>query len=109
MGSSPPSAYALLSTAAGLGRRIVEEAVWHRGRCGWVGADVDDEDPYGGYFGAIYRALGPDFYGGTSGIALFLAELWAATGEADVRRTALGAIRQALAHADNFLGNRCAP
>ena len=45
----------------------------------------------------IYATLGADLYGGTAGIAVFLAELAAATGEAGCRRTALGAIRHALA------------
>ena len=40
----------------------------------------------------------PSLYGGTSGIALFLARLYAATGERLFRRTALGALRPALAH-----------
>ncbi|MGO9781820.1 MAG: lanthionine synthetase LanC family protein [Streptosporangiaceae bacterium] len=44
-----------------------------------------------------YATLGPDLYGGTAGIAIFLAELTAATGGTDCRRTALGAIRHALA------------
>jgi lantibiotic modifying enzyme len=39
----------------------------------------------------------PDLYGGTSGIALFLARLHAATGERIFRMTALGALRHALA------------
>jgi len=44
-------------------------------------------------------ALGPELYGGTSGIAIFLAQLFALTGELELRRTAEGAIRQALAQA----------
>ena len=44
-----------------------------------------------------HATLGADLYGGTSGIAVFLAELAAATGGAGCRRTALGAIRHALA------------
>jgi lantibiotic modifying enzyme len=41
-------------------------------------------------------------YGGTSGAALFLAELYRATGDAAARTTALGAIRQALSRADSI-------
>ncbi|GAC1350157.1 MAG: hypothetical protein NVSMB27_29990 [Ktedonobacteraceae bacterium] len=48
----------------------------------------------------IYKALGPELYDGTSGVALFLAELHAITGDTAARRTALGAIRQALSLVD---------
>ena len=44
-----------------------------------------------------HAALGFDLYGGTSGIALFLAHLNSLTGEQGPLRTARGAIRQALA------------
>lgn len=44
----------------------------------------------------MQAALGSDFYGGTSGVAWFLAELFAATDDTEIRRTALGAIEQAL-------------
>jgi lantibiotic biosynthesis protein len=43
-----------------------------------------------------YRALGVDLYGGTSGVALFLGELYAVTGEEALRETARGALRHAL-------------
>jgi lantibiotic modifying enzyme len=43
-------------------------------------------------------------YGGTSGIALFLAELGAATGAETLRKTALGAIRQSLMRETESLG-----
>jgi lantibiotic modifying enzyme len=45
--------------------------------------------------------LGPELYSGTSGLALFLAELHAATGDATARRTALGAIDRALERVDD--------
>jgi lantibiotic modifying enzyme len=46
-----------------------------------------------------YATLGPDLYEGTSGIAFFLAELAAVTGDELFRRTAEGAIAHALARA----------
>ncbi len=93
----PPAAAAatgatdLLAAASGIGERLVREAVWYRGRCNWIGAD-----------GAApaHRALGPSLGHGTAGIALFLAQLHAATGAQAIGRTARGAIGQALAHAD---------
>ena len=88
---------ARVEAAAHVGRRICEQAVWHDGRCNWVGA-LPDEDAYGRTI-INYAALGPDLYGGTSGVALFLAQLHAVTGDPGARRTALGALRHAYAHA----------
>ena len=48
-----------------------------------------------------FAALTPDLYAGTSGVALFLAELFAVTREPESRRTALGAIRQAVSRVDD--------
>jgi len=85
----------LLAAASAIGERLVREAIWYRGRCNWIGAETSD--------GATraqpaHRALGPALGDGTAGIALFLAELHAATGAEPVRHTALAAMRQALAH-----------
>lgn len=88
-----------LEAAQWLGRRICQQAFWHEGRCNWVGA-LPDEGPYGQTV-INYAAFGPDLYDGTSGVALFLAELHAATGDRECRRTALAALRHALAHADD--------
>ena len=78
-----------LRAAGEIGRRLVQGAVWHEGRCNWMGKQATK-----------YSALGPELYAGTSGIALFLSELSAATGDAAARKTALGAIRQALSRLD---------
>ncbi len=78
-----------LAAAGGIADRLVRAAVRYRGRCNWVGPD-----------GAGRRALGPDLGGGTAGIALFLSELHAASGDPAARQTALGALAQALGHAD---------
>jgi lantibiotic modifying enzyme len=97
---SPPTttrAQDLLATAAGIGDRLVREVVWYRGHCNWVGPDA----AHGvGRLRPVYRALGPELSGGTAGVALFLAQLHAATSDGIVRSTALGAIDQALAHVD---------
>jgi lantibiotic modifying enzyme len=82
-----------LATAAGIGRRIVSDAVWDDGRCSWMGALA--EPPVAGR--PVYRALGPSLYGGTAGMGLFLAQLAAATDEISTRRTAIGALHHALA------------
>jgi lantibiotic modifying enzyme len=80
--------------AAGIGRQLVADAIWHEGRCNWIGGQLEIRTD--GASGEYYAALGQSLYDGTSGIAQFLAELAVATGDAEARRTALGAIRQAL-------------
>jgi lantibiotic modifying enzyme len=83
---------AFLAAAAAIGRRVVSSAVWHDGRCSWVGAIAEPPAPGR----PVYRALGPSLYGGTAGVGLFLARLAAVTGDVAARRTAIGALRHAL-------------
>lgn len=87
---------AFFRTSIGIGRRICQEALWHEERCNWIGAEVVEGDSSASYSRLEYSALGPNLYGGTAGIALFLAELYSVSRDLDLRRTALGAIRQAL-------------
>ena len=85
-----------LTVAEQMGRRLSAEAIWHEDRCNWLGAEPLQQSDAEIQAGITYRTLGPDLYSGTSGTALFLAELSGVTGEPRVRRTALAAIRQAL-------------
>jgi hypothetical protein len=80
-----------LGAAQSIGRHLCANAIWHRGRCTWIGPRADRP-------GAprVTADLGPDLHDGTSGVAIFLAELARVTGDAAARRTALGATRQAL-------------
>lgn len=84
-----------LEAAARIAARLAGEAVWHEGRCSWIGDDPGAEPG-----GRVRRALGPDLYGGTAGVALVLAEVGAATQDAATTGVARGAIRHALARAD---------
>jgi lantibiotic modifying enzyme len=84
-----------LDAAASLGDRVVSEAIWHDGRCNWVGVSMEPKEAWH----AEYHALEPNLYDGTAGIGLFLAELAAVTGTTPVRQTAVGALRQAAARA----------
>jgi lantibiotic biosynthesis protein len=86
---------AFFEAAASIGRRIVDDAVWHDRRCSWIGAVADPLYPRR----AEYAALGPDLYGGTAGVGLFLAQLAALTGGEAERRTAHGALRHAVERA----------
>ena len=89
-----------LRTADELGWRLSREAVWHGNQCNWLGAEPMEGNYGEDGPGMAYSALGPELYAGTSGVALFLAELYAASGTSEARRTALGAIQQALGRTD---------
>jgi lantibiotic biosynthesis protein len=89
---------AFLATASAIGGRIVDAAVWDRGRCSWMGAAADPKQPWP----LEYRALGPSPYHGTAGVGLFLAQLAAVTGTQPARRTALGALHHALERATSL-------
>jgi type 2 lantibiotic biosynthesis protein LanM len=88
-----------LDAAAFLGRRLCRDALWAGDRCNWLG---DSMEFVGGAWGVIHRALGPDIYGGTSGVALFLATLHRLTGEPLFRITAEGALAHALSRTADF-------
>jgi lantibiotic modifying enzyme len=89
----------LLETAEQIGRRLTREAIWHEGRCNWVGAMPEEGSD--GQPAMTYAALGTDLYGGTSGVALFLALLCSRTGDPEARATAVGALRQALSRTEH--------
>jgi lantibiotic biosynthesis protein len=93
---------AFLGAAASIGRRIVADAVWHDGRCSWVGVALDTAQPWR----AEYRALEPNLYDGTAGVGLFLAQLAAVTGDAAAHRTAVGAMRHAVVRAPSMAPGR---
>jgi lantibiotic modifying enzyme len=99
---APPAASVAadpLAAATGIGHRLLRDAVFYRRQCNWVGGDAGAAHGLGSRR-PLQRALGPDLGGGTAGVALFLAQLQAATGDTATRRVALGAIEQALAHVD---------
>ncbi len=96
--SSDRRTAAFLDTAHRIGRELVAGAIWDGDRCNWVGA-MPEEGRHGNVVMA-YAALGPDLYGGTSGIALFLAHLAAASGDDDVGRAARAAARQAVSRVE---------
>jgi lantibiotic biosynthesis protein len=82
---------AFAGAAAAIGRRLVDDAVWHDGRCSWIGAVENPAEPWR----TKYRALEGNLYDGTAGVGLFLAQLAVVTGDPSVRRTAVGAMRHA--------------
>lgn len=94
-----------LAVAAGIGERIVATSLWDRGRCTWMGATRPPSSP-ASLTPPVTRPLGPDLYEGSSGIALFLAYLYAATRDPAVRRAADGAIAHALSQAPAIPASR---
>jgi len=92
---------AFLEAAAGIGRALCRQAYWDReGRlCNWVGRSILEAARPGDPITPVAAALGPDLYGGSAGVALFLAQLADVTGDGDCRRTALGAIARSIRQA----------
>ncbi|HVR99691.1 MAG TPA: lanthionine synthetase LanC family protein [Thermoanaerobaculia bacterium] len=88
-----------LTAAGALGAALCRDALWWKGRCTWLGDRRREEDGR-----VAHGTLGPDLYAGAAGVALFLARLYAVTGERLVARTARGAAAQALAQADRLAG-----
>ena len=91
-----------LEAAARIGRSLCRGACWDRaGRhCNWMGRSTAEVARAGDPVTPTSAALGPDLYAGSAGVALFLAELAALTGDPDCRRTALGAIDRSIRQLD---------
>ena len=92
--SPQPDGSRYVHTARGIGHQICADAKWSGSRCNWMGSTVDVHGR------ACAVALDPCLYAGTSGVALFLAELHVATGDPILRTTSIAAIEQALTRAD---------
>lgn len=82
-----------LEAADSIGARLCRDAIWDGRRCNWLG---DSMEYIGNTWSVVHRAFGPELYNGTSGIALFLARLFAATNERLYRIAAEGGVQQAL-------------
>ena len=86
-----------LSDAADrLAARLCRDALWSRGRCTWLSERIAGEDRLS------VGPVGPDFYHGTTGIALFLHAMADATGDSMFRETAEGALAHALDQAERI-------
>jgi hypothetical protein len=89
-----PAPLSPLEVAVSIGLTVCASAVWnHEGRlCNWMGRSSDELTDPGGPITPASAALGPDLYAGSAGVALFLAQVHALTGEPQFGRTAVGAI-----------------
>ena len=91
-----------LKLAEEIGTRLVQNAIWYDDRCTWLGnVEARSAGRSAGHV-ETFGAIGPDLYAGTSGIALFLAHLFAETGIEAYRITAQGAMTQAIRTIDRL-------
>ncbi len=84
-----------LERALAIGRKICRAAHWHEGRCGWLAPGWTSAPDSPGRLERVVTALGGSLYSGTSGVALFLAELHSRAPEELLEKTALAALEQA--------------
>ncbi len=97
MSTSPDVRAELLQGAAAIGRRLCAEAWFDAAgqQCNWMGRH-DIQDGLLARYSVRSAAVGPELYGGSAGIALFLTELYRLTGERDCLRTARAALRRSV-------------
>jgi len=87
-----------LEVAASIAGRLLAEAIRDDGKCTWFGASMEQ---IGGHWRPTRRTFGGDPYAGSSGVALFLAQLNRFQPTDQIKQTALAAIRHALDRAAN--------
>lgn len=87
-----------LATAGAIARHLVKTSHRYEDRCTWMGTTqtADDETDELEF---TYATLGPELYGGTSGVALFLAEASARLDDRSLAASAEAGIRHALERA----------
>jgi class II lanthipeptide synthase len=88
-----------LEAADAIGARLCRDALWAGDRCNWLGDSMEFVESR---WQVVRKTFGPDLYGGTSGIALFLAYLFHCTQEKIFKKTAVAAARCALAQLEAF-------
>jgi hypothetical protein len=93
---------ATLAAAISIGQALCRSAYWDTGGryCNWIGRSTAEALKPAGVITPTSSAIGADLYSGTAGIALFLAQLYAITGDPQFRRTAVGAIERSLRQLD---------
>jgi lantibiotic biosynthesis protein len=88
-----------LDVAWSIGTLLCRDAIWDGDRCNWLG---DSMEAHAGEWKVAHKSFGPELYSGTSGIALFLAQLHRFVPDRIVAATARGAFRQALSRAEEI-------
>lgn len=94
-----------LNAAERIGRRVASLAQWEGDACTWQVMSPDRANP--GVRRAVAATASGTLYEGTTGMALFLAELYAATGRTDpeLARAALGAVEYGLREGETAADN----
>jgi lantibiotic biosynthesis protein len=87
-----------LKAAHDIGRRLAAQAEWEGDACTWTVMSPDRANP--GSRTPVATRAGGAVYEGACGIALFLGELHALTGDAELARVALGAVETGLREVD---------
>jgi lantibiotic modifying enzyme len=88
----------LFDAARCIGNQLCETAVLNDGGryANWLGRRDIVDDPITARFSVRTGALGPELYGGSAGVALFLTALYAATREARFAAVAAAALRRSV-------------
>lgn len=85
-----------------IGSHIVKTAHRSKELCNWISkCPISGKDKSK----IVYKSLGADIYNGTSGIALFLAQLYIYTSEKIYQEIAIAAIKHALSRVDAIPSN----
>lgn len=95
--AAPARSTAFLEAAQEIGRALCAAAYWDDDGqiCNWLGR-ADREGFAPGTITPATGALSADLYRGSAGVALFLAELAAVSGDGEARRTAVGGLRRSV-------------
>ena len=92
-----------LQVAEIIGDKLCISAYWHDSRCNWIGKSTEETMPM--ITTTYNKALSSEVYDGTSGIGLFLSNLFPHRKNDNYFRTAEGAISQALSKLDSIPDN----
>ncbi|HET9040945.1 MAG TPA: lanthionine synthetase LanC family protein [Gemmatimonadales bacterium] len=93
--------HAALSVSGRIADHLCDTAFRYGDQCTWMGMTQDTEDG-SDQVDFTYGTLGPDLYGGSSGVALFLSQAFRQAGERRWRDTALAGIAHALDRLDTI-------
>lgn len=88
-----------IDTAMLIANYFIENAIWHKDKCNWI--DIESNNHIKRKKNVL-TTLSPNLYDGTSGISIFLSELYHLTGDSEIKKTALGAINHAIFHLERL-------
>ena len=89
----------MIDVATQIGKHLAREAMWDGKRCNWLAPIIHETN---GRRVTGFATLGSCVYDGTAGIAMFLGQLFRATGDPIAGATAEGAIEHSLSRIDDI-------